>query len=48
MIYDNLNWVGGKTQVVQMGDILDRKIRGNCNKDEDSEFRIISLFIKLM
>jgi len=48
VIDDNLNWVGGKTQVVQMGDILDRKIRGNCNKDEDSEFKIISLFVKLM
>lgn len=48
VIDDNLNWVGGKTQVVQMGDILDRKIRGNSNKDEDSEFKIISLFLKLM
>jgi len=48
VIDDTLNWCGGKTHVVQMGDIVDRKIRGNCLKDEDSEFKIIELFLKLM
>ena len=48
VIDDTLNWCGGKAHVVQMGDILDRKIRGNCLKDEDSEFKIIDLFLKLM
>lgn len=48
VIDDTLNWCGGKTHVVQIGDICDRKIRGNCLKDEDSEFKIIELFLKLM
>jgi hypothetical protein len=48
VIDDTLNWCGGKTHVVQMGDIVDRKIRGNSVKDEDSEFKIIELFLKLM
>ena len=48
-IIDNqLNWCCGKAHVVQMGDILDRKCRDININDEDSEFRIITLFIKLM
>lgn len=48
IIDKNLNWCAGKAQVVQMGDILDRKCRDENINDEDSEFKIISLFIKLM
>ena len=49
-IIDNkLNWIAGKTQVVQMGDILDRGGRGSTSyNDEDSEFKIMTLFLKLM
>ena len=48
IIDDKLNWIAGKTHVVQLGDILDRKIRTYTGqKDENSEFRIINLFIKL-
>ena len=48
-IIDNkLNWIAGKTHVVQLGDILDRKIRNYSGQnDENSEFRIINLFLKL-
>ena len=45
IIDKKLNWCCGTTKVVQMGDILDRKIRHNDIKtDEDSEFKIINLF----
>lgn len=40
-------WIGGTTHVVQVGDILDRKPRGEDNSDEDSEFIIISFILKL-
>lgn len=40
-------WIGGKTHVVQVGDILDRKPRQEDYSDEDSEFIIISFILKL-
>ena len=40
-------WIGGKTHVVQVGDILDRKPRGDDTTDEDSEFIIISYIMKI-
>ena len=40
-------WIGGNTHVVQIGDILDRKPRNLDKNDEDSEFKIISLILKL-
>lgn len=40
-------WIGGKTHVVQVGDILDRKPRSEDTNDEDSEFIIISFILKL-
>ena len=48
-IIDNkLNWIAGKTHLVQVGDILDRLPRVNTNfSDENSEFKIINLFLKL-
>jgi hypothetical protein len=48
VIDNQLNWCCGKAHVVQMGDILDRKCRDTNMNDEDSEFHIITLFIKLM
>ena len=48
IIDEYLNWCGGKTHVVQMGDILDRKDRLGELTDEDSEFKIIELFVKLI
>ena len=49
VIDNNLNWKAGKAHVVQMGDILDRGGRfKNMAYDEDSEFDIINLFLKLM
>jgi hypothetical protein len=47
LIDDNYHWCGGNTHVVQVGDILDRKIRDVEYSDEDSEFKIISLILKL-
>ena len=47
-LIDNDNhWCGGKAHVVQVGDILDRKIRDTEYSDEDSEFKIIALILKL-
>lgn len=44
----NLNWNGGKTHVVQLGDILDRKSRSSYNKsDELSEKWIIDKLLDL-
>ena len=40
-----MDW--GKTQVVQMGDILDRMPRTENYTDEDSEFTILNLIYKL-
>ena len=48
LIDENLDWCGGKTHLVQIGDILDRKNRLGENTDEDSEFGIIYLFLKLI
>ena len=47
IIDNNGNWNAGKTHVVQMGDILDRKPRSITKSDEDSEFKILQLFLKL-
>ena len=47
LIDNNYHWCGGKAHVVQVGDILDRKIRDVEYSDEDSEFKIISLILKL-
>lgn len=47
LVDNNLNWCGGDSHVVQVGDILDRKIRDVEYTDEDSEFKIISLILKL-
>lgn len=48
LIDDKYHWCGGNAHVVQVGDILDRKIRtDDYNSDEDSEFKIISLILKL-
>jgi len=48
LIDDKYHWCGGKSHVVQVGDILDRKIRSDETvSDEDSEFKIISLILKL-
>lgn len=47
VIDDNLRWIGGTSHVVQVGDILDRKIRAGDYSDEDSEFKIISLMLQL-
>lgn len=47
LIDDNYHWCGGNAHVVQVGDILDRKIREVEFSDEDSEFKIISLILKL-
>jgi hypothetical protein len=47
LINDDYHWCGGKAHVVQVGDILDRKIRDVEYSDEDSEFKIISLILKL-
>ena len=47
LINNELNWCGGNAHVVQIGDILDRMPRGDYTTDEDSEFRIISLILKL-
>jgi len=49
LIDDNLDWIGGRTHLVQMGDILDRKIRAyDTKEDEDSEYDILNLILKLM
>lgn len=42
-----LNWVGGNTHIVQIGDIFDRKTRTENYNDEDSEFKICALILKL-
>ena len=47
IINKKLEWVAGKTHVVQLGDILDRRTRSDDTTDEDSEFKILKLFIKL-
>lgn len=47
LINNEFHWIGGKSHVVQVGDILDRKPRDLNDSDEDSEFKIISLILKL-
>jgi hypothetical protein len=47
LIDNNYHWCGGEAHVVQVGDILDRKIRDTEYTDEDSEFKIISLIMTL-
>ena len=47
LINNQYNWCGGKSHVVQVGDFLDRKIRTIDESDEDSEFEIFQLIIKL-
>ncbi len=47
LIDDEYHWIGGNAHVVQVGDILDRKIRSTEFTDEDSEFKILSLILKL-
>jgi hypothetical protein len=47
LIDNNYHWIGGDAHVVQVGDILDRKIRDTEYSDEDSEFKLISLILTL-
>jgi hypothetical protein len=47
IVNEELNWIGGKTQVIQMGDVLDRLPRTELYNDEDSEFHILNLIYKL-
>lgn len=47
LIDNQLHWCGGNSHVVQVGDILDRKVREGDYTDEDSEFKIISLILNL-
>jgi hypothetical protein len=49
VINKDLDWVGGMNRVVQIGDIMDRKTRIEDDRmnDEDSEFKIIALMLKL-
>lgn len=48
VINDKLEYIGGKTHIVQIGDILDRKPRDeDSGDDEDSEAKIISLIFEL-
>jgi hypothetical protein len=41
IVNENLDYIGGKTHVVQVGDILDRKPREMDVEDEDSEALIL-------
>lgn len=48
LVDKQLNWIGGKANVVQMGDVLDRQPRTTDeNNDEDSEFKILNIIHKL-
>jgi hypothetical protein len=47
LIDNNYHWIGGNSHVVQVGDILDRKVRDTEFTDEDSEFKLISLILTL-
>jgi hypothetical protein len=51
VIDNKLNWVGGKTVVVQIGDQIDRCRQLPCNRpikdDEDSDIKILKFFTKL-
>ena len=51
VIDNNLNWIGGKTIVVQIGDQIDRCRELPCNRqikdDENSDIKILTFFTKL-
>jgi len=51
VIDNNLNWIGGETVVVQIGDQIDRCRQLPCNRpikdDEDSDIKILKFFTKL-
>ena len=51
VIDNKLNWIGGKTVVVQIGDQIDRCRQLPCNRpikdDEDSDIKILKFFTKL-
>jgi hypothetical protein len=47
IVNDNLDYIGGKTHVVQVGDVLDRKARDDDGLDEDSEATLMSLIMEL-
>ena len=47
IVNENMDYIGGKAHVVQVGDILDRKARDEDGEDEDSEAKIISLILEL-
>tara|TARA_E500000178_G_C17015515_1_gene752703 strand:+ start:735 stop:1826 length:1092 start_codon:yes stop_codon:yes gene_type:complete len=51
LIDDNLNWIGGKTVVVQIGDQIDRCRQLPCNRpikdDENSDIKILKFFTNL-
>ena len=47
IINENLDYIGGKTHVVQVGDILDRKPRETDGEDEDSEALILAKILEL-
>jgi len=47
VINKNKSWVGGKTHLVQIGDILDRGGRPSSYGDEQSEYKIIKYLFKL-
>ncbi len=41
------SWCGGKTHVIQIGDLLDRGGRGSTQGDEKSEHKIVKFLLKL-
>ena len=51
VIDNKLNWIGGKTVVVQIGDQIDRCRQLPCNRpikdDENSDIKILKFFTKL-
>lgn len=48
LVDKQINWIGGKTNVVQMGDILDRSPRTkDIHNDEDNELKILNIIHKL-
>lgn len=51
LIDDNLDWIGGDTVVVQIGDQIDRCRELPCNRqikdDENSDIKILKFFTKL-